>query len=362
LIPIAKPVIDEDEIEAVIEVLRSGIIAQSKRVEEFERAFAEYIGVDYAIAVSNGTAALDIALKAAGIGEGDEVITTPFTFIATSNAILFQRARPLFADVDETYNIDPDKVAERITRKTKAVVGVHLYGHPFDIKPVMEICEDHNLLLIEDCAQAHGAEYEGQKVGSFGIGCFSFYATKNMTTAEGGMITCNDRKFAERCRLLRSHGETKKYEHTILGHNMRMTDIQAAMGLVQLKKIEWLNGRRIENARFYNENIKIEGLEKPKERKNVKHVYHQYVLRVENDFPMSRDELSKYLTEKGVGNAIHYPKPVYLQPLYINLGYSEGLCPAAEEASRKVISIPVHPLLTDNELRYIVDVINGVSR
>ncbi len=169
MIPIAKPVIDEDEIEAVIEVLRSGIIAQSKRVEEFERAFAEYIGVDYAIAVSNGTAALDIALKAAGIGEGDEVITTPFTFIATSNAILFQRARPLFADVDETYNIDPDKVMERITPKTKAVVGVHLYGHPFDIKPVMEICEDHNLLLIEDCPQAHGAEYEGQKVGSFGV-------------------------------------------------------------------------------------------------------------------------------------------------------------------------------------------------
>ena len=361
MIPIAKPLIGDEEIKEVIEVLRSGMIVQGRKVAEFEKRFSKYIGAEHGIAVSNGTAALDIALKAAGIGKGDEVITTPFTFIATSNAILFQGAKPIFAEIDEkTYNINPDDVLEKLTPKTKAVLGVHLFGHPFDVKPLMDICQDHGLILIEDSSQAHGAEYNGQKIGSFGIGCFSFYATKNMTTSEGGMITCSDENFAERCKLFRTHGEIRKYEHILLGHNMRMTDIQAAIGLVQLERVEWMNAKRRENAQFYNKNIRVEGLRKPVEMKHAKHVYHQYVLLVEDDFPMNRDEFSKYLSENGIGNAVHYPKPVYLQPIYRELGYRKGLCPTAEYVAERVISIPVHPLLSKEKLKYIVNVINGV--
>ncbi len=362
MIPVAKPLIAEEEINAVTEVLRSGMIVQGERVAEFEKRFSEFTGVDHAIAVSNGTAALDIALKAAGIGEGDEVITTPFTFIATSNAILFQGAKPVFVDIDEdTYNINPESILEKITPKTKAVLGVHLFGHPFDVKSVQEICEDHDILLIEDSAQAHGAEYRGKKAGSFGIGCFSFYATKNMTTSEGGMITCNDDRIAKRCRLLRSHGEERKYEHVILGFNMRMTDIQAAIGLVQLERLEWMNEQRRKNAEFYRKRITISGLRKPVEKEYAKHVYHQYVLLVEDDFPMSRNELSDYLSKKGIGNAIHYPKPVYLQPFYRKLGFVEGLCPSAEYVAERIISIPVHPLLSKSELEYIASTINEVG-
>uniref|UniRef100_A0A7C3RMC4 DegT/DnrJ/EryC1/StrS family aminotransferase n=1 Tax=Archaeoglobus fulgidus TaxID=2234 RepID=A0A7C3RMC4_ARCFL len=361
MIPISKPFIGEEEIARVIEVLRSGMIVQGDKVAEFERRFSAYIGSRHGIAVSNGTAALDIALKAIGVGEGDEVITTPFTFVATSNAILFQRSKPVFADIEEdTYNINPDDVMEKITPKTRAVVGVHLFGHPFDVRAILEICEDHKLMLIEDCAQAHGAEYNGKKVGSFGIGCFSFYATKNMTTSEGGMITCNDDDIAEKCRLLRSHGEVRKYEHVLLGHNMRMTNIQAVLGLAQLEKLDWMNEKRRKNAEFYEKNINVEGLRKPVEKSYAKHVYHQYVLLVEEDFTMTRDEFSKYLTENGVGNAIHYPKPVYLQPLYREIGYEKGLCPTAEYVAERVISIPVHPLLSEKELEKIVEVINGV--
>ena len=362
MIPVARPLIGEEEIKEVIEVLRSGMIVQGRKVAEFEERFSKYVGAEYGIAVSNGTAALDIALKAAGIDKGDEVITTPFTFIATSNAILFQGARPVFADIDErTYNINPDDVLERITPKTKAILGVHLFGHPFDVEAMQDICEDHGLILIEDSAQAHGAEYRRQRVGSFGIGCFSFYATKNMTTSEGGMITCSDEALANKCRLFRSHGEVRKYEHILLGHNMRMTDIQAAMGLAQLERIEWMNERRRENARFYKKSIQIEGLRKPVEMRHVKHVYHQYVLLVEDEFLMSRDEFSKYLSEKGIGNAVHYPKPVYFQPLYRELGYEKDLCPITEYVAERVISIPVHPLLSEDELEYIAGVINGVQ-
>ncbi len=362
MIPVAKPLIAEEEINAVTEVLRSGMIVQGERVAEFEKRFSEFTGVDHAIAVSNGTAALDVALKAAGIGEGDEVITTPFTFIATSNAILFQGAKPVFVDIDEdTYNINPESILEKITPKTKAVLGVHLFGHPFDVKSVHEICEDHDILLIEDSAQAHGAEYRGKKAGSFGIGCFSFYATKNMTTSEGGMITCNDDRIAKRCRLLRSHGEERKYEHVILGFNMRMTDIQAAIGLVQLERLEWMNEQRRKNAEFYRKRITISGLRKPVEKEYAKHVYHQYVLLVEDDFPISRNELSEYLSKKGIGNAIHYPKPVYLQPFYRKLGFVEGLCPSAEYVAERIISIPVHPLLSKSELEYIASTINEVG-
>ena len=360
-IPIAKPITGYEEIKAVEDVLKSGMLSQGEVVKQFEDAFSEYTGVKNSIAVSNGTTALDIALKTLDIGQGDDVITPSFTFISTANSILFQGAKPIFADVGErTFNINPDDVLEKITPKTKAIIGVHLFGHPFDVKAIQEICDDHALFLIEDCAQAHGAEYKGKKVGGFGIGCFSFYATKNMTTGEGGMITTNSDEIAKLCRLLRNHGENQKYCHAILGYNYRMTNIQAAIGIVQLRKLDEFNKRRIENAEYLNKHLKVEGLVTPYKDNKVKHVYHQYVIKIEDDFPVSRSSFIEYLQNKGIGCAIHYPLPIYNQPLYRQLGY-EDRCPVASELTNKVLSLPVHPALTKDDLKYIVDIINSME-
>jgi|Deesub1362A_J573_1020465.scaffolds.fasta_scaffold00708_7 perosamine synthetase len=363
-IPIARPIIEEEEIERVISVLKSGQLAQGEVVKEFEQAFSDYIGTSYAVAVCNGTVALDLALKAAKIGPGDEVITTPFSFISTANTILYQGAKPIFADIEEsTFNINPEDVQNKITSKTKAVVGVHLFGHPFDVRALLEICEDYKLVLIEDCAQAHGAEYEGKRVGSFSIGCFSFYPTKNMTTGEGGMITTNDEDLARVCRLIRNHGEAEKYLHILLGYNYRMTNIQAAIGLAQLNKLDFFNEIRIKNAEYLNKKLKIKGLVTPVKKRNVKHVYHQYVIKVEKDFPLSRDELMRHLRERGIGCAIHYPKPIFEQPIYRELGYTREntRCPISIEVADKVLSLPVHPGLTEEDLRYIVNTINNLE-
>ncbi len=357
-IPVAQPFIDHEETSEVINVLNSGMLAMGSKVEEFEKNFSHYLNLNHSVAVSNGTVALWLSLKAMGVKEGDEVITTPFSFIATANSILFCGAKPVFADIDpKTYNIDPSSVQEKITSRTKAVMGVHLFGQPFDLKTITEICEDHDLPLIEDAAQAHGAEFNGRKVGTTGIGCFSFYPTKNMTTGEGGMITLNDENLDYSLRLLRNHGDEGKYNHTMIGYNSRMTDLQAAIGLVQLRKLDNMNAARISNAQYYDRNINVEGITKPHVNTNVKHVYHQYVLRIESDFPMSREEFMEYLSSKGVGSAVHYPKPIYMQPIYQQMGY-QGICPVAEEVARKVVSIPVHPKLTEEELEYVVDVIN----
>src|SRR5512137_1348987 len=291
-IPIARPIIGEEEIKAVEDVLRSGMLAQGESVKRFEDEFAAYLGAKNAIAVNNGTVALDLALKALGLESGSEVITPAFTFIATANAALYQGLRPVFADVDErTFNIDPDDLQEKITPRTRAVIGVHLYGQPFNLSAVQEICQDKNIALVEDCAQAHGAEWKGKKVGSFGTGCFSFYPTKNMTTGEGGMITTDDDALAARLRLLRSHGDSGKYNHISLGYNYRMMNLQGAIGLVQLGRLEEFTAKRIFNAAFLNENIKIKGITTPHQAKDVRHVYHQYVVRVEDGFASSREKL-----------------------------------------------------------------------
>lgn len=365
MISISKPVIDDDEIQAVAEVLRSGMLAQGKVVKEFEYALSEYIGIKNAIAISNGTVALDIALKSLNIKHGDEVIIPSFTFISTANAVLFQGAKPVFVDVNErTFNIDPGDVLERITDRTKAVIGVHLFGHPFDVKKLQDICDDHNLYLIEDCAQSIGAEYEGRQTGSFGIaGCFSFYATKNMTTGEGGLITTSSDESSTICRLLRNHGESQKYYHTMLGYNYRMTDIQAAIGIVQLKKLNKFNERRINNATYLNKHLKVSGLRTPYKKKNVRHVYHQYAVAIEGDFPVTRNEFAGYLREKGIGSAIHYPLPIHKQPLYQRLGYTDEnvRCPNAAELSGKILSLPVHPGLGEEDLVYIADTINNIE-
>jgi perosamine synthetase len=250
-------------------------------------------------------------------------------------------------------------MSERITPKTKAVVGVHLYGQPFDLKGVQQICEDKDLILIEDCAQAHGAEYEGKKVGSFGVGCFSFYPTKNMTTGEGGMITTDDDALAARLRLLRNHGDTGKYNHVVLGYNYRMMNIQAAIGLVQLGRLEEFTGKRINNAQSLNRNIRIKSLTKPYKAAGVRHVYHQYVVRIEEEFPASREMLMSFLQEKGIGSAVHYPRPIYEQPLYREMEIDWQRCPAAEDVSKRVLSLPVHPSLKAEDLQYIANTLNS---
>ncbi|USH00428.1 DegT/DnrJ/EryC1/StrS family aminotransferase [Thermococcus argininiproducens] len=363
-IPIAKPLIGDEEINGVIEVLKSGMLASGKEVEEFEKEFAQYLGVKHGIAVVNGTAALDVALKALRIGPGDEVITTPFTFIASANSILFQGAKPVFADIDpKTFNLDPNEVLEKINEKTKAILVVHLYGQPADMKAFKEIAEDHKLYLVEDCAQAHGAEFNGQKVGTFGdIAAFSFYPTKNMTTGEGGMVVTNDDELAKRADLIRNHGQAEKYLHVELGYNLRMTNIAAAIGRAQLKKLDGWNERRIENARLLTDGIsEIDGLTPPYTDPRVKHVFHQYVIRVEEEFPLNRDELMVKLGEKGIGSAVHYPIPVHHQPFYQKLGYPNDICSNAVEASKKVLSLPVHPAVNRGDIDYIINTLRELG-
>lgn len=356
MIPIAKPQIGEEERKAVMAVLDSGIIAQGPKVAEFEKNFAEYIGVKHAIAVSNGTTALHAALLANGIKQGDEVITPAFTFIASSNSVLYCNAKPVFADIsEETFNIDPNDILEKITKKTKAIVPVHLYGHPAEMKAIMDIAHDHKLKLIEDACQAHGAEYQGKRVGSFATGCFSFYPTKNMTSSEGGMITTDNDAVAEQCKLLRSHGMPQRYHHSILGYNYRMTDIAAAIGVEQLKKLDSFNNARIRNADYLSKNIKVKGIITPKVQKGCKHVFHQYTIKI--SAPLTREKVMAHLNEYEIGNMIYYPIPVHKQKLYIDLGYKDKL-PVTEKLSEQVLSIPVHPALSSADLKKIAEVIN----
>ena len=359
-IPIARPVIGDAEISAATDVLKSGMLAQGESVRLFEEEFSEYLGVKHAIAVSNGTVALDLALRALKLPSGSEVISPAFTFIATANCALYQGLRPVFADVDpRTFNIDPEDLQKRITSRTHAVIGVHLYGQPFDVRAVQEICRDRGIALIEDCAQAHGAEFQGRKAGSFATGCFSFYPTKNMTTGEGGMVTTNDDAQAERLRLLRSHGDTGKYNHVSLGYNYRMMNLQGAIGRVQLARLEQFTARRIANAAVLSSEIRARGLTTPFQSEGVRHVYHQYVLRVEDDAPAGREKLMQFLQSKGIGSAVHYPRAVYEQPLYQELGYEKGICPASEDVARRVLSLPVHPSLSESDTHYIAQTINS---
>ncbi|MDO5814533.1 MAG: DegT/DnrJ/EryC1/StrS family aminotransferase [Methanobrevibacter sp.] len=359
-VPIAKPIIGDEEIENVVEVMKSGMIAQGPKVEEFEQKFAEWVGADYGIAVNSGTAALHTALLACGIEEGDEVITTPFTFIASGNSIVYTGAKPVFADIDlKTYTLDPDTVEDLITENTKAIVPVQLYGQAADMDRINEIAEKYGLIIIEDAAQAHGATCNGQKVGSIGdMSCFSFYPTKNMTTSEGGMITTDDEDLAESAKMFRAHGASVRYHHDAIGYNFRMTDISAAIGLAQLDKIDGFNDKRIANADYLNNGLKdIEGVITPYCAPGSKHVYHQYTIRVEKG---DRDDWVDIINDCGVGTGIHYPIPLYNQPIYRALGI-EGDCPNAELAADNVISLPVHPSLTKQDLDLVIEAVKTAS-
>jgi len=363
MIPIAKPLIAQEEIDGVVGVMRSGMIAEGPRVKEFEEAFSKYIGVDHAIAVNSGTAALHIALQARGIGKGDEVITTPFSFIATANSILYTGAKPVFADIEpDTFNIDPEDIKGKITHRTRAILPVDLYGHPAEMKAIMDMAEDYRMAVIEDACQAHGALYKGRKCGSFDMGCFSFYPTKNMTSGEGGMITCSDGKLAEKARMIRSHGSKVRYYHEMLGYNMRITDIGAAIGLAQLNKVDSFNNKRIENAAYLSEQLKgIPGIVTPAVRQDCRHVFHQYTVRVTGDFPLSRDALAQELTKAGIGNSVFYPVPIHRQQIYQELGYN-SYHPKSEQAAKEVISLPVHPSIIKEDIDEIAKTIKEISK
>jgi dTDP-4-amino-4,6-dideoxygalactose transaminase len=357
VIPIARPDIGPEEKQAVLDVLDSGVLAQGPRVADFEAAFARYCGVEHAVATSSGTTALHLALLAHGIGAGDEVITTPFTFIASANAILYSGATPVFVDIDPaTFNLDPALVNAAITPRTRAVLPVHLFGLAADMGPLMQIAQRHHLVVIEDACQAHGATYAGQRVGSFGTGCFSFYPTKNMTTTEGGIITTHDRDVAERCRVLRQHGMRRRYVHETLGFNFRMTELQAAIGLAQLEKLERFNERRIEHARYLSERLR--GVVKPTVPPRSRHVFHQYTVRVPGG---RRDALLAGLRERGIGADVYYPVPVHCQEPYRNGGHRERLL-ESERASAEVLSLPVHPGLQPSDLEAIVSAVNDCAR
>jgi len=355
LIHIAKPNIGKEEIKAVSDVLRSGMLAQGKVVEEFEAAFADYCNAKYAIATSSGTTALHTALASIGIKQKDEVITTDFSFVASASSILMQNAAPVFCDIDkETFNIDPLLIEEKITDKTKAILPVHLYGHPCDMKLINEIASDNNLSVLEDACQSHGSMYNNKKVGSIGdLGVFSFYPTKNMTTGEGGIIVTNDEKIANKARLFQNHGQHEKYIHGFLGYNYHMTNISAAIGLVQLSKLDSWNDKRRQNAEYLTNSFSgVNGITPPVVKEYATHCFHQYSVKIEDDFSLKRDDVTKYLQKKGIGFGIHYPLPLHKQPLF---GESKGVFLVADDLSKKVLSLPVHPQLSRQDLDFIVN-------
>jgi perosamine synthetase len=359
MIPIAKPQMGEEEKQEVIRVLESGGLAQGKEVERLEEGFAAQIDVKHAVATSNGTTALWVALLANGIGPGDEVITVPFTFIASANSILYCGARPVFVDIEpDTFNIDPELIEAAITPRTKAILPIDLYGNPANMPRIMEIAEKHGLRVIEDAAQAHGASIDGRKVGTFGTGAFSFYPTKNITTAEGGIVTTDDDQVADQARLLRSHGMRKRYYHEMLGYNFRMTDVHAAIGVAQLPKLHDFTERRRANAAYLTAHLPGDKVRPPVVRPSYYHVYHQYTVRVLP--PLDRDDVRAQLAEAGVGSEVYYPVPVHRQQVYQDRGYGDLRFPVTEELTRQVLSLPVHPALSQADLESIVAAVEAL--
>ena len=379
-IKVAEPLVGEEEVNAVREVLLSGMYVSGKKVKEFEEKFAEYIGTKYAIATSSGTAALHIALACLDIGPGDEVIVPPMTFFATIEAVLHQNAIPIFADIDENYCMDPESIEKVITNRTKAIIPVHLFGYSANMKKIMKIARKYDLYVIEDCAQAHGTEYYGKKVGSIGhIGAFSFFATKNMTTGEGGMITTNDEEVAKKAKMIRSHGMIDRDNHIILGYNYRMTEMEAAFGLVQLSKLDKLNEIRIKNSRYLLENLKdIDWIIIQKFDPNIKHTFFWCPIRI-NEERLGRpiEEFKKYLIKNGIGFRHRYKEPLYRQVMLLkketypkgcpltcayyenNIDYSNIYLKNAEKFAGKIIGLPNHPKLRKNDLDRIIETIKS---
>jgi perosamine synthetase len=354
MINIGKPLIGVEEKQAVMEVLDSGLLAQGPRVRAFEDAFASMCGTRHAVATSSGTTALHISMLINKIGPGDEVITSAFTFVSSANSALFVGARPVFVDIDpQTFNLDVEKIESAITPRTRAIMPVHLFGLCCDMDPILAIARKHNLLVIEDACQSHGATYQGRHAGSFGTGVFSLYPSKNITSGEGGMITTDSDSLDESCRVVRNHGMRRRYYHDELGFNFRMTDIHAAIGLVQIGKLENFNKKRRENAAFLSASLK--GVITPVVPDGYGHVFHLYTVRVPDK---RRDNLREYLKERGINSEPYYPVPVHKQKYFVNdLEYHVSL-PETEKAAAEVLSLPVHPALSQEDLETITRSVN----
>ena len=355
MIPAAQPIIGDDERAAVDKVLQSGMLAQGSEVKGFEDEFSQIVANRHCIAVNSGTSALHMAFVAAGIRQGDEVIVPSFTFAATANAVRLAGATPVFADIEQDYfNLSPSAVEAAITPRTRAIMPVHLYGHPAAMAELTAICQRHNLLLFEDAAQAHAASLNGIPVGAFGVaGSFSFYPTKNMTSGEGGMVTTGCDHIARQLRLLRNQGMERRYENEVIGFNTRMTDIHASIGRVQLKKLAGWTQTRQQNATFLSNNIS--GVITPPTADNAVHVFHQYTIRV---VEQDRDRFAEELAKRGVGSGVYYPTPVHRLPSF---GLTTDL-PVTEQVARECLSLPVHPSLTQANLETIVSAVNEVAK
>ena len=357
MIPINAPQIGEEEIAAVVKVMTSRALTHAlgagPMVTKFEKAFAKFVRAKQAIAVNTGTAALHLAITAAEVKRGDEVILPSLTFVATAEVVAMAGAKLVFVDIDpETYNVFPRKIEKAITKKTRAVIPVDLYGLPVDMQPIREIADKHGLIVIEDAAQAHGASYKGKPPGAFAdVACWSFYASKNMTTGEGGMITTNNDELAEKMRIMRSHGEREKYRSVMLGYNYRMPEIQAAIGIIQLEKLPKFSAKRRENTRRLTAKIReAENLQPPKEPKGYKHSWYLYTIRLKRANRKKRDEIVEALRREGIG-AEAYGNPIHLMPYYRKFGRYK--LPETEKAAEQVLSLPVHPGVTSKQIDFI---------
>ena len=375
-IPYGTQDIGKEEIDEVISVLKSDFLSTGPKIKEFENKFANYVGSKYAVAVSSGTAALHCACLAAGIKEGDEVITTPFTFVATSNSILYRGASPVFVDINkDTFNINESNIEEKITSRTKAIIPVHFAGQPCEMDKIKEIANKYNLIIIEDAAHALGAEYKNRKIGTIGdMTTFSFHPEKHITTGEGGMITTDNEELYKKLLIYRNHGITRDesefvnnkdgnwyYEQIELGYNYRLTDFQSALGIVQLDKMQSSLNRRNEIVEMYEKELnEIEELKLPKVSNEIKSSWHLYIIRV-TDKSINRKEVFDKLREKNIGVNVHYI-PVYWNPYYEKLGYKKGLCPNVEEIYKQIITLPLHPKMTNEDVEYIIKSLKDIIR
>ena len=351
-IPLVKVYVDDDIKKAVLEVLDSGWYILHEKVHEFEKKFAEFCNVKNAVCVSSGTAAIFLSLRALDVKHGDEVIVPSFSFISTATPIMEVGAKPVFVDIEaKTYTVDPEKIREAVTKRTKAIMPVHLYGHPADMEPILEIAEENDIYVIEDACQAHGAEYKGRRVGGIGhVAIFSFYPSKNMTVCgDGGAVATNNGEIAETVRKLRDHGRRDKYVFELKGYNLRFNEIQAAIGIKQLEKLpEWNEARR-NIARMYTQ--ALEGLvTTPVEEPWAKHVYHVYVIRTKK-----RDELREFLNHHGISTLVHYPVPIHMQPAITSILGAQPALKNTEKFAEEVLSIPMYPTLTKREVKYVSD-------
>ncbi len=371
-LPYCQPSLGKGEIKEVIDVLKSGWLTMGPKTMEFEKLLAEYTGAKYAICVNSCTAALHLSLIALGIGEGDEVITTPYTFASTGNVIIQVGAKPVFVDINrKTFNIKPRKIEKAITSKTKTIIPVHYAGQPCEMNMIMKIAKKYNLFVIEDAAHAIGAEYKGRKIGTLGDAiCFSFYATKNITTGEGGAVTTNDKKLAEKIRVLRLHGISKDawkrydkkgswyYEIEECGWKYNISDIQAALGIHQIRKLDKFNQIRRKYAQIYNKELGgIKGLITPYEKPDVKHVYYLYPILLEN---YNRDEFIEKMAKNGIGCSVHFI-PLHLHPFYKNIfGFKKGDFPNAEWVYERVVSLPLYPKLSQKDIYRVIFTIKNL--